>query len=176
MNIFGAFTFGSLIKTFLPGFVWLIAIAILVADGAQLLGIETDIWTQAKSKDQAALVLAIPISILLGLLSNVIVFMGVNDWLVRDRFPECEPELSTLHEALKQRIREQCWSALAPQHNMNQARFLKDIDPEIILLERLGVEKTCLCARAILVSSGVPAKSYSVADCDFLRVGCRISR
>ena len=31
MNIFGAFTFGSLIKTFLPGFVWLVAIVMLEA-------------------------------------------------------------------------------------------------------------------------------------------------
>jgi hypothetical protein len=35
MNIFGAFTFGSLIKTFLPGFVWLIALGIVAVDIAQ---------------------------------------------------------------------------------------------------------------------------------------------
>ena len=41
MNIFGAVTFGNLIKTFLPGLVWLIAFAILEADFAQLRGYES---------------------------------------------------------------------------------------------------------------------------------------
>ena len=44
MNIFGAVTFGNLIKTFLPGLVWLIAFAILEADFAQLRGYESYLW------------------------------------------------------------------------------------------------------------------------------------
>jgi len=36
MNIFGAFTFGSLIKTFLPGFVWLVAMVMVSVDVACL--------------------------------------------------------------------------------------------------------------------------------------------
>jgi hypothetical protein len=38
MNVFSAFTFGSLIKTFLPGLVWLIAIGILEADAQTAVG------------------------------------------------------------------------------------------------------------------------------------------
>jgi hypothetical protein len=41
MNIFGAVTFGSLIKTFLPGLVWLCAFAIVEADIALYCGYES---------------------------------------------------------------------------------------------------------------------------------------
>jgi hypothetical protein len=138
MNIFGAFTFGSLIKTFLPGFVWLISILICAV---LLLDAGTDIWTQVKAKDQAALVLAIPASILLGLLSNVAVFMGLNNWLVRDPMDKKHAALSGLLEELKRRVRQQCWGELAPQDGLDREQFFESIDPEYIALERIGVEK-----------------------------------
>lgn len=139
MNIFGAFTFGSLIKTFLPGFVWLIAFMILLADGASLVGFKTDFSTLATVKDPA-LILAIPVSILLGLLSNVIVFMGMNDRLVRNQFSQREPRLFALHGAMVKRLRQQCWDALA-HDDLNHDDFIEYVDPEVILLERLGVDK-----------------------------------
>jgi hypothetical protein len=88
MNIFGAVTFGSLIKTFLPGLVWLIAFVIVDADLAQLCGYESYLWKILANKDvvPALLILAFPSSILIGLLSNVVVFMGLNDLLVRNPF------------------------------------------------------------------------------------------
>ncbi len=141
MNIFGAFTFGSLIKTFLQGFVWLIAILILVYDYSAVRGLNAEFWTKVAAKDQAALVLAFPASILLGLLSNVIVFMGVNDLLVRKPVRAKNRELFALHDELARRIREQSWTALAPQGNLNATQFDCNIDHEMILLERVGVEK-----------------------------------
>jgi hypothetical protein len=141
MNIFGAFTFGSLIKTFLPGFVWLIALGILEADFAQWRGQEPVIWSFLKTKDQAALVLAIPASILLGLLSNVVVFMGLNDRWVRNPFLKEQPGLSRLYERLSAQIREQCWTGLAWNDAGARPDFDKHIDPEIIIIERIGAEK-----------------------------------
>jgi hypothetical protein len=141
MNIFGAFTFGSLIKTFLPGFVWLIAILILVYDFSDAFGLTPEFWTRITARDQAALVLAFPASILLGLLSNVIVFMGVNDVLVRKPARAKNPALFALHDELAKRIRNQSWIALAPQENLDAAQFDGNIDHEMILLERIGVEK-----------------------------------
>jgi hypothetical protein len=141
MNIFGAFTFGSLIKTFLPGFVWLFAFTILAADGAQLLHFRTDIWAFLKSNEQTALVLAIPLSILLGLMSNIIVFMGVNDRLVRNPMRTANPVLFAMCDGLEYRIREQCWTALAPQNDINKPFFFKNLDVELVILEKIGVEK-----------------------------------
>jgi hypothetical protein len=142
MNIFGAFTFGSLIKTFLPGFVWLIAIVVLFWDFSDTLGLPPELWPQLLTKDQALIVLAIPGSILLGLLSNILVFMGLNDRLVRSPMHRKYAALYGLLEELKRRVREQCWDRLAPQTNLDRTLFFSDtIDPEIILLERMGVEK-----------------------------------
>lgn len=141
MNIFGAFTFGSLIKTFLPGFVWLIAFGILEADVEQCFGQQPKIWSFLNSKDQAALVLAIPASILLGLLSNIAVFMGLNDKFVRTPVRKKQVELFKLHERLSTQLREQCWTALAWNEPALRPSFDTYTDPEIIIVERLGVEK-----------------------------------
>lgn len=141
MNIFGAFTFGSLIKTFLPGFVWLIAIAVVAVDVAQWLRQGAAVWEFLKNKDQAVLVLAIPASILLGLLSNVIVFMGLNDRWIRTPFKQSEPALSRLHAQLSKKLRDDCWAALAAKYP-DLPRDCDDcIDSEIIIVERIGVEK-----------------------------------
>jgi hypothetical protein len=141
MNIFGAFTFGSLIKTFLPGFVWLIALGILEADFAQWRGYEGYLWSFLKTKDQAALVLAIPASILLGLLSNVAVFMGLNDRWVREPVKLAEPALFVLHGRLAKQLLDQCWTSLAWNDAQMRPSFDDRIDPEIIIVERIGFEK-----------------------------------
>lgn len=141
MNIFGAFTFGSLIKTFLPGFVWLAAIVMLEADISQLLQNKPVLWGYAQSKDQAALVLAIPISILLGLLSNIIVFMGLNDRLVRTPVKQSNSALCALYDDMARRIREQCWNSLSNVNPELKPAFDANIDPELVLLNSIGVDK-----------------------------------
>lgn len=73
MNVFGAFTFGSLIKTFIPGFVWLVALWLLWRGGAALVPVLPPLPAVTDSQLQNGLVAAIPIAILLGLLSNIVV-------------------------------------------------------------------------------------------------------
>jgi len=141
MNIFGAFTFGSLIKTFLPGFVWLVAMVMVSVDLASLVWPQTSLWSYIQSKDQSALVLAIPASILLGLLSNVVVFMGLNDRLVREPMKRSDPNLFNLYQDLCRRIRDKCWDSLNCQDQGLQRTFSERIDPEIILLHTIGLDK-----------------------------------
>jgi len=143
MNIFGAVTFGSLIKTFLPGLVWLIAFVILDADLAQLCGYESYVWKTLANKDfaPAILVLAFPASILIGLLSNVVVFMGLNDFLVRNPLKKKQRELFDLHTSLSNKVREECWTALALGNPALKSAFDKWTDPEIIIIERIGADK-----------------------------------
>jgi hypothetical protein len=140
MNIFGAFTFGSLIKTFLPGFVWLLAIVILDADLSQWLGQKPALWTYAQAKDQAALVLAIPASLLLGLLSNIVVFMGVNDRLVRGPVRRANPDLYALYEMLAQRVRDRYWDGLRGADQALREVFDRSVDPELGLVHALGAD------------------------------------
>lgn len=142
MNIFGALTFGGLIKTFLPGFVWLVAFTIFALDLAQWRGQPSHIIEILTTKDlSATLVLAFPVAILLGLLSNVVVFMGVNDWLVRNPVRRREVSLFALHDRLSTQVRDQCWTALGWNDAAQRAIFDHWIDPEVILVERLDVEK-----------------------------------
>ena len=141
MNIFGAFTFGSLIKTFLPGFAWLAAIVLLEADARQWHDSAPVLWTYAQSKDQAALVLAIPASILLGLLSNIVVFMGVNDLLVRTPVRRANRDLCALYDMLAQRVRDRYWKSLDDADPAFRPAFNANIDPELVLLHTLGVDK-----------------------------------
>jgi hypothetical protein len=141
MNIFGAFTFGSLIKTFLPGFAWLAAIVLLEADVRQWQDAPPVLWSYATSKDQAALVLAIPASILLGLLSNIIVFMGMNDRLVRAPVRRANLDLCALYDMLAQRVRDRYWTSLGGADPAFRPVFNANIDPELVLLHTLGVDK-----------------------------------
>jgi len=143
MNIFGAVTFGSLIKTFLPGLVWLCAFGIVEADIAQCRGYESYVLKILGSKEQAStlLIIAFPASIFVGLLSNVIVFMGLNDWLVRNPFKTNNRDLSELHAKLSQMLRDKSWTALGLNDDSLKASFNQWTDPEIILVERIGPEK-----------------------------------
>jgi hypothetical protein len=141
MNIFGAFTFGSLIKTFLPGFVWLVALLLIFVDLQEMAGAKQTLWTHIQAKDQAALVLAIPASILLGLLSNVVVFMGVNDYLVRVPVRAASPGLCALYDMLAQRVRDRYWEALGNADPALRPAFNTHIDAELVLLHCIGVDK-----------------------------------
>jgi hypothetical protein len=141
MNIFGAFTFGSLIKTFLPGFVWLIAISLLESDISQFLSSKPHIMAFAEAHDQAALVLAIPASILLGLVSNIIVFMGINDWLVRNPVKKANPDLFTLYDKIAAEIRHKYSSSIEDTKLRESFNSLKDIDVEYMMLPIMGIDK-----------------------------------
>ena len=138
MNIFNAFTFGSLIKTFVPGFVWLIALGGLIF---QAFSSEPDFWQFAASHDQAILVLAIPASLLLGLLSNIVVFMGVNDWLVRLPVKKKFPDLFVLYDSLVAAYRDKCWGSLGGNDDAMKCIFDKYIDVEILVLQRVDLDQ-----------------------------------
>jgi hypothetical protein len=137
MNVFGAFTFGALIKTFLPGFVWLAALAIGETELAAVLGWPS-VWEFIKQKDSLAAVLAVPSSILLGLISNILVFMGLNDWLVRAPVRRDAPQLFGLYDELSARMRGKCWSAVACNDKF-QGAFKDHIDVELMILHKVGV-------------------------------------
>lgn len=81
MNIFSSFTFGRLIKTFVPGFFWLISLA-LVVDG--YLRPETNLPSLIdKHSDALIFSITVILCVILGLISNTLVFAGLNDHFVR---------------------------------------------------------------------------------------------
>lgn len=140
MNIFGSFTFGSLIKTFLPGVVWLIAICILEADWALLNQTKPILFTYAQTKDQTAILLAFPAAIFLGLMSNVLVFMGINDCLVRKPVRRLNANLFALFDDLEQRVRDR-YRQLLMIDNQRREPFGTYTDVEIVMLTELDLPK-----------------------------------
>ncbi len=139
MNVFGAFTFGSLIKTLVPGCVWLVALLLLWRD----LHYYVPAFPERPSiagQEQSALVLAVPAAILLGLLSNIVVFMGVNDRLVRNPVRRRNPELFQLFDGLGQEIRVEHWKTVACAPPALEQSFLRHADPEVLVLQAVGME------------------------------------
>jgi hypothetical protein len=116
----------------------LLALTILEAGLSECYEREPLILSFIESREQTALVLAIPAAILLGLLSNIVVFMGVNDLLVRDPVKSGNPRLFELHNALAGRVRDRCWQALAMSDAAMREDFDKYTDVEIIMLPVLG--------------------------------------
>lgn len=138
MNMFGSFTFGNLIKTVLPGLIWLIGLCMLEADIASLL----DHWSYAGTfiwaYPEASMVLAVPAAILLGVVSNVIVFMGLNDWLVRTPVQTSPLHKPThdLYSLVCEMTRTFNWEPVKTEtidtHNIS-------VDAEVLVLHELGV-------------------------------------
>jgi hypothetical protein len=139
MNIFGAFTFGSLIKTFIPGFVWLVALWLLWRGAAALIPVLPPLPTLPESEYQNALV-ALPLAILLGLLSNIVVFMGVNDALVRGPVKRRATDLFALQDWVIRRVRDKYSARLGAMEQAVASAFYQHADAEWLILDRIGVK------------------------------------
>jgi hypothetical protein len=141
MNVFGAFTFGSLIKTFIPGFVWAIALTLLWRDLHAVFSAIVPAIPPLAGEEQTVLVLAIPAIILLGLLSNIVVFMGLNDRLVRNPLRRRDPGLFALHDSLVQQVRAKYWQSMGMPDDTLKAGFLRHADAELLILKAIGLSE-----------------------------------
>lgn len=140
MNVFGAFTFGGLIKTFIPGFVWLVALWLFWRGAEALVPVIPAMPHVPDSQWGNALIVAIPVAILLGLLSNIVVFMGVNDVLVRLPVRKKSETLFRLYDWVINRLREEYREQLNCLERPIQDAFVSHADPEYLVLETVGVE------------------------------------
>jgi hypothetical protein len=67
--------------------------------------------------------------------------MGLNDRWIRTPFKNEEPALYNLHGQLSKKLRDDCWAVLAAKAPDLPRNCDACIDSEIILIERIGVEK-----------------------------------
>lgn len=139
MNVFGAFTFGSLIKTFLPGFVWGVALVLLWHDLHVHLGGVIPAIPDVAGEEQNVLLVAFPAAILLGLLSNIVMFMGVNDWLVRRPVRARNPDLFHLYDRLGEQIRAWHQTGLSCLDDRAARAYGVHADPELLILKSTGI-------------------------------------
>jgi hypothetical protein len=141
MNVFGAFTFGGLIKTFIPGCVWLGALLLAWRALRLFVPALSELpFPETSTGQQNALVLAIPVAILLGLLSNIVVFMGFNDLLVRNPVRRNDWPLFELYDWLVRELRTEYWGLLKCGEARLQAAFSLHSDVELLTLQAVGVE------------------------------------
>jgi hypothetical protein len=124
----------------LPGLVCLVALALIWND----LHAQWPVFPglpPIDGEEQNLLVLAGPTSMLLGLLSNILVFMGVNDVLIRYPARRRAPDLFRLHDWLVKRIRLECWRTLACADTTLTQHFMANADAELLILNRIGVTR-----------------------------------
>jgi hypothetical protein len=142
MNVFGAFTFGSLIKTFIPGLVWLLALWLFWRGCAAIVPVFPPPPLLPPEQYQNALIATIPLALLAGLLSNIVVFMGVNDVLVRRpvRRRRQNRDLFALQDCIAGRVRADYRDQLGLTDPAMTAAFAEHADAEVLLLETIGVD------------------------------------
>lgn len=140
MNVLGSFTFGSLVKTFLPGFIWLGFLLLCYRDLVALLPGVPALASIVPSAADEQIAAAAVVSILLGLLSNIVVFMGLNDRLVRGPVRARETVLFALYEGLKSELRDLYWQRAACTNAGLHSTFMAECDPELLMLPTIGVE------------------------------------
>jgi hypothetical protein len=140
MNLFGAFNFGRLIKTFLPGFVILIGLC-LVIDSSIVLATSNRLFLKWIERDAVLLTLiSIPLSLICGIVSNMVCFTFVTDKLIRLPYNRENAALNNLQESVSNWVNEHC----ASKDKLNPTilnEFKNYFDLEYFLLPIIKLEK-----------------------------------
>ncbi len=141
MNIFGSFTFSRLIETFIPGLVWLATALLVCTNMSQWFPVSSDLFSFVNTHDASALALVIAASIILGLISNIVVFMGFYDWLVRKWVRRHQPDLFFLYDYLAERVRLHFWNMSGCNDEKKWHIYQMYADPELLILRKIGVDE-----------------------------------
>lgn len=141
MNVFGAFNFGRLIKTFLPGVMLLLGV-VLILDAASY-------WLNQPPHRLARLIaaqgliataLAVPLSLILGIFCNMVFYAYANDRLIRQKFKTDEPVLHGFKEHLLARVIEHLEKQdTIPKEKL--AAIRGHLDLEALLLPKIDLAK-----------------------------------
>lgn len=140
MDIFGSFTFGRLIKTFLPGFVIFLSLCTYVDIFFYNFFDATYLYNFAKSDSALFVAFSIPFSIILGVLSNTLFFTYFTRALITKNhykhFPEFYDFQKKVFDIVKCRVAD-----TLRIDDPSKDRFDKSIDVESFLLSKTDVDK-----------------------------------
>jgi hypothetical protein len=136
MNVFGAFNFGSLIKTFLPGlllfFVLLLYLEIFTYWCYKYIGILKFLFFE---KPELLAVLSVPISIGLGITLNSVLFSGMSEYLLEKKHKEKNNEFYEFRELAFTKIKEKVFEFLEFEDDEKKV-FIQSIDPRFFFLHK----------------------------------------
>jgi hypothetical protein len=140
MNLFGAFNFGRLIKTFLPGLILFIGLLFYIDILLYYLIGHPKVVPYFLQKDLQFLTLSIPSSIILGIFSNTLFFSEAMDRLIEIPNKKKRPAFYRYEESLKQKINEYYIDRLNLTDE-EQDGFRQFNDPRHFLLHKQDLEK-----------------------------------
>lgn len=140
MNIFGAFNFGRLIKTFLPGFVILIGLYLFIDESIFIASSRT-IFLQWISQNATLLAfVSLPLSLICGIISNMIFFTFLTDKLVRNPYNKANADINKIQETIATRVNDRYSSEGKLPRELFED-YKKHIDLEFLLLPLVKLEK-----------------------------------
>lgn len=139
MNPFSAFNFGRLIKTFLPGYVHFLSLLLAGYTVANSLGYQDEFKRLTNHSEVLLSVGVLAGSLILGILSNMVVWGFVTDRFVRRHFPHN----GVLHEIREQVVqhylsRVSINGGIKPAHLQALRTF---VDPKYLLMHRIDTAK-----------------------------------
>lgn len=140
MNLFGAFSFGKLIKTFLPGFILSLAILIYLEILFEVNNLNFNIYRIVSESSTLFTVLIIPISITLGVFSNSIFFTFLNRKIITNKFYTNNESFCKFEKSVYMKMKNRFIKALdIDEKEAND--FKKHIDVNMFLFNKTDLNK-----------------------------------
>jgi len=144
-GIFSSFRFGSLIKTFLPGFILFTASLFLLDCFLENLGVAFSLSNHIQAYSEIFLLFFIPLSLIFGITCNTIIFAGLNDLLIRKPHQKSvdNKELYKLKQSFFNVVSQKYFMPVFPDisfscdSGLDRLEALNTLDIEIVL-ETLG--------------------------------------
>lgn len=140
MNLFGAFNFGRLIKTFLPGFIFLIATLGYIAIFNYYLAGQEKILAYCASNPVLFIGVSIPTSIILGIFSNIVFFTYGTTRLIREKHEKKNRDFYKFKNKIYSSVKEYFANKFTQDHETNE-QFYKNCDVEYLLFRELPLDK-----------------------------------
>ena len=139
MNLFGVFSFGSLIKTFLPGLILFFVMLMYLELTVFYIFDDTCVFKFLIDKVLFFTILSIPVSIILGIILNTVVFSGMSDWLIEDRHKRNNAEFYNLQKSIMEKMNIKV-SKKFDLSDKDSSVFKNTIDPRYFFLHKKPLE------------------------------------
>ena len=139
MNLFGSFSFGSLIKTFLPGLVLFFVVLVYLELFAFWTHEYIGIFEYLFSKPVLLTILSIPASIILGVTLNSIVFSGLSEYLLENRHEKNNKSFYNFRKSVIEKSNKKMltYFGFSEQH---EEIFKQVIDPRYFFLHKISLD------------------------------------
>ncbi len=139
MNVFGKFSYGNLIKTFIPGIAIVLGFALCIDAFIYLADNEYQICSYASDHSVFVVAMVIPLAIFLGIISNTFCWVYVTPKVIVDQYNISNPELIERKKIIKKQIKKHFIALTIPQLESNDVH-LKDLDFKSLLLNFSSLE------------------------------------